>query len=141
MVPSKLNLFWFFSAEPFFRASWMDVCSWKVISTRSSLIKWKTFSVIVSTSYYCILNGSQTHQGGSLKKGLSPADDVTNKIFFNGPFPASFFFIFDFSTVNSSFVHCKILWWLSSNWGPLVLEATGLPTESQASTYTNISKA
>ena len=48
-----------------------------------------------------------------------------------GPFQASFFLYFVFSTVNRKYVHCKILRWLDSNRGPLVLEATALPTEPQ----------
>ena len=53
-------------------------------------------------------------------------------LFFNGPFPASFFFIFVFSihlSVNN--VQCKFCWWLDSNRLPLVLEATAQPTGPQ----------
>ena len=49
----------------------------------------------------------------------------------NGPIPASFFFIFVFSVqliVKSWLKFCR---WLDSNSGPLVLEATALPTEPQ----------
>ena len=53
--------------------------------------------------------------------------------FKNGPFPASFFFIFRlFNTVNSKqMFEIQVCRWLDSNRGPLVSEATALPTESQ----------
>ena len=54
--------------------------------------------------------------------------------FLNGPFPASFFFIFVFSiqlTLDSKQMFNKFCWWLDSNRGPLALQATALPTEPQ----------
>ena len=54
----------------------------------------------------------------------------------NGPWPASFFFIFIFSiqlTVNN--VQYKFCQWLESNRRPLALEATALPTEPKQLPY------
>ena len=55
---------------------------------------------------------------------------VTYFSFKNWPFPASFFFIFVLAiqfTANN--VQYKICWWLDAIRGPLVLEATVLPTQ------------
>ena len=57
---------------------------------------------------------------------------LSGQSFLNGPFPASFFFIIVFSTqltVNND--QYKYWQWLVSNRGPLVSEATVLPTVSQ----------
>ena len=50
--------------------------------------------------------------------------------YLNEPFPASFFSIFNCSTVSNNCV-LKFCWWLVSNRGHLVSEATALPTEPQ----------
>ena len=58
----------------------------------------------------------------------------TKKIFFlkNGPFPASFSLFSSFlQTVNSKHMFNKSCRWLNLNPGPLVLEATTLPTAPQ----------
>ena len=62
---------------------------------------------------------------------------VRSHIYFSkknfGPFPASFFFIFVFSTELFNTVYRnKICRWLDSNRGSLVSEATALPIEPQS---------
>ena len=59
-----------------------------------------------------------------------------NFFFLNGPFPASFFFIFClYNTQLTVYNNCSLLLnfcrWLDSNRGPLELEGTALPTEPQ----------
>ena len=58
---------------------------------------------------------------------------VFQMFFKNGPFPASFsfFFLSFLHTVNSKQMFNKSCRWLDSNPGPLVLEATALPTAPQ----------
>ena len=50
-------------------------------------------------------------------------------MFFKWAIPNLFFFIFVFSTVNNIDSILKFCWWLNSNRGPLVSDATALPTE------------
>ena len=53
-------------------------------------------------------------------------------VFLNGPFPASFSLFPSFlQTVNSKYMFIKSCRLLDLNPGPLVLEATALPTASQ----------
>ena len=52
--------------------------------------------------------------------------------FFNGPFPASCFFISYFSIqLTANMLIIKFCQWLDSNWGPLVLVVAALQTEPQ----------
>ena len=52
--------------------------------------------------------------------------------FFNWPFTADFLYIRLFISVDIVHMfHIKVCWWLNSNRGPLVSEATALSTESQ----------
>ena len=56
----------------------------------------------------------------------------------NGPFPASFSLFSSFNTqltVNKCSIPINFWWWLDSNRGPLVSEATALPTEPQPLTW------
>ena len=56
--------------------------------------------------------------------------------FLNGPFPAPFTLFSSFlQTVNRKYWFNKSCWWLDSNGGPLVTEATALPTEPQPLPY------
>ena len=58
--------------------------------------------------------------------------DQRSVFFLNGPFPASFSLFLSFlQTVNSKKMFNKSCQWLDSNLGPLILEATALPTAPQ----------
>ena len=61
----------------------------------------------------------------------APLIVVWHCLFFkNGPFPASFFLYFRlYNTADSKQMLNKFCRWLDSNRGPLVSEATALPTE------------
>ena len=63
----------------------------------------------------------------------NPTEAYIFIVFFkNGPFAASFLFSSFLQTVNSKWMFNKSCRWLDSNQGPLVLEATALPTAPQS---------
>ena len=73
--------------------------------------------------------------------GGNPGKASHSKLFLTGPFPASFsFFVFSIQlTVNN--VQYKFCGWQNLNRGPLMSEATALPTEPQPLPQSKLFKA
>ena len=79
---------------------------------------------LISTQLWCLINRL-------INKTLL-VSHVQNTLFQKCAISVLFFCVLVFSTVNSTYTSCaKYCRWLDLNWGPLVPEATALPTEPQ----------
>ena len=92
------------------------------------------------SSCFCLLHlqlGSFIHLGTEPQNSLSLSNISLS--FLNWPFTASISLFSSFPQLTVNMLIIKFCWWLDYNHGPLVSEATILPTEAQPLPYISLS--